>query len=53
MGASLRWYASVQCRIRELGIGFTFPGLHLYFRGLHAFNRSIPRSLRLVRSAGA
>jgi hypothetical protein len=28
----LRWYASVQRRIRELGIGFTFP-LHLHFSG--------------------
>lgn len=48
----LRWHASVERRIRELGIGFTFLRPNLYFQGLLAFSRSIAKESRFFAPIG-
>ncbi|MGH4012938.1 MAG: NmrA family NAD(P)-binding protein [Pseudonocardiaceae bacterium] len=48
----LRWHASVERRIRELGVGFTFLRPNLYFQGLLAFSRSIATEGRFFAPIG-
>jgi uncharacterized protein YbjT (DUF2867 family) len=48
----LRYHASVERRIRELGIGFTFLRPNLYFQGLLAFHPMIAKEGRFVAPIG-
>ncbi len=48
----LRWHATVERRIRELGVGYTFLRPNLYFQGLLAFAPSIATDGRFFAPIG-
>ncbi len=48
----LRWHASAERRIRELGIDFTFLRPNLYFQGFLALSRLIATQNRFFAPIG-